>query len=242
MRKNRIVVIGAIMALVFAISGCGSQIPDMTEEERDAISEYAVELLLKYNAGDDSRLVDLSLLTQEPEPTPKPQATPLPSKEPIEQDEVTATPVPPKEEAEMMEGGDMKSALGLAEGISFEYIDCQLVDEYADQTVEGFVMEAESGNKLLVCNFVFVNDGAQKQSIDMLKDNIKYVFNVDGTTLPCSVTMLSNDLTTYLGILDADEAGKVVVIVEGEEQLLTNAKSIYLEVQRGEAIAVIKIK
>lgn len=242
MRKKRIVVLGTAMALIFSISGCGSQIPDMTEEERVAISEYAVELLLKYDARDDSRLVDLSLLEQEPELTKKPQSTPIPTKEPVHTDEVTDTSMPKKDETGIAEGGDMKSALGLAENISFEYIDCQLVEEYTDQTIEGFSIEAESGNKLLVCNFVFMNDGAEKQSVDMLKDSIKYVFNVDGTTIPCAVTMLSNDLTTYLGILDADEARKAIVILEGEELLLVNAKEIYLEVQRGEATATIKIK
>ena len=35
--------------LLFVLGGCGAKIPDMTEEERKAISEYAANLLLKYD-------------------------------------------------------------------------------------------------------------------------------------------------------------------------------------------------
>ncbi len=242
MGKNKIVVMGFVMTIILHTTGCGSQIPDMTEEQSAAISEYAVELLLKYNAGDDSRLVDLSLLEQEPEPTKQPQPTPIPTKAPTGMDEVTDTPVVEKNEMEILDGSDIKMALGLAESVSFEYVGCQLVDEYVDQAVEELKIEAETGNKLMICEFVLMNDGAEKQSVDMLRDNIKYVLNVDGKAIPCSVTMLSNDLSTYLGILDADESRKVVVVTEEEAEFLINAKDIYFEVQRGEFIAAIPIK
>ena len=55
---------GAVM-LTVGLCGCGSQIPDLTDEQRSAISEYAVQLLLKYDTNTESRLVDLSLLEEE---------------------------------------------------------------------------------------------------------------------------------------------------------------------------------
>lgn len=44
--------------LVLTIAGCGS-IPDMNEEQEEMVSEYAVSLLLKYDAANHSRLVDV---------------------------------------------------------------------------------------------------------------------------------------------------------------------------------------
>lgn len=242
MRKKWLGSICVATMLTVGLSGCGSQIPDLTDEQRNAISEYAVQLLLKYDTNTDSRLVDLSLLEEEPEPTAQPE----PTEEPVEQkpsgmDEVADTPVI-ELEGEAAAGGDMKSALGLAENISFEYADYQIVEEYTDVTNNELVIEAASGNKLLVCNFVLVNDGAGKQTIDMLRENIRYTFKIADESIHSQVTLLSNDLTTYLGILDSDESRKVVVIAECGAEKLEADTEIYLEVQRGEDAAAIQVK
>ena len=57
MRKP-IVAFGAILTLSICLMGCGNAMPAMTEEQSDAISEYATSLLLKYDTEDHSRLVD----------------------------------------------------------------------------------------------------------------------------------------------------------------------------------------
>ena len=238
--RRKLMCICVTAALVLGISGCGSQIPDMTDEERAAISEYAVELLLKYDTNQDSRLVDLELLEEEPEPT----ATPTPTEAPVQEptgEEVPDTPVVEPEQG-VVAGGDMRVALGLDENLSFSYEGYQVVSEYTDLLNKDLVLEAEAGNALLVCDFVLVNDGAQKQTVDMLLDSIKYTFVVDEEVVNAQVTMLSNDLATYMGILDADEARKVVLLAEGEEEKIATAKNIYLQVQRGEEIATIQIK
>ena len=43
---------------ILTLAGCGS-IPDMTEDQEEMVSEYAVSLLLKYDAANHSRLVDV---------------------------------------------------------------------------------------------------------------------------------------------------------------------------------------
>ena len=70
MRKNRFLVIGLSIILILGLSGCGSQIPDMTDEQREAISQYAVDLLLKYDTSQPSRLVDLGQLEKEEDTKP----------------------------------------------------------------------------------------------------------------------------------------------------------------------------
>lgn len=238
--RRRLYCICITTALVFGMSGCGSQIPDMTEEERAAISEYAVELLLKYDTNQDSRLVDLELLEEEPKPTATP--TPIPTESPV-QDSSDEDDVPVTEsEKVVVPGGDMNATLGLDSDIAFSYEKYQLVSEYADIVNKELVLVAEAGKQFLVCDFVLVNDGAEKQTVDMLLENIKYTFLIDEEVIGAQVTMLSNDLATYMGILDANESCKVVLLAEDKEEKLTSAEAIYLQVQRGEEIATIQIK
>lgn len=239
--KRRLGYIAIVAVLVTGLAGCGSQVPDMTEEQRTAISEYAVELLLKYDTNSESRLVDLELLEQEPEPTATPAPTEPPVQEVGDKDPVTDVPVSEPEQS-VIPGGDVKAALGLEESISFSYEDYLFASEYADKLYKELTVEAGAGKQLLVCNFVLVNDGAKKQSVDMLRDNIKYTFIIGKEAVNAQVTMLSNDLATYMGILDTDEARKVVLLAESDEENFAQAESIYLQIQRGEEIATIQIK
>lgn len=244
MKKKCLCGICLVAALVMSLTGCGSQIPDMTEEQREAISEYAVELLLKYDTNSQSRLVDLELLEKEPEPTAKPIPTQPPVQKPSGMDPVVDTPVIELEGdgTESIVGGDMKAVLGLAETISFSFDKYHMEEKYADAVDKELVLEAVEGKQFLICDFVLVNDGAKKQSVDMLLENIQYTFLIGEKKVNAQVTMLSNDLATYMGILDADEARKVVLLAEVEEAKVVEAEHIYLRVQKSEEIATILIK
>ena len=228
-----------IMVTGVHMMGCGAQIPDMTEEERTAISEYAVELLLKYDTNGGSRLVNVDEIEME-EPTPSPR----PTKKPAEKggmDETEDTPVIELEGSLNGPVGDLKTALGLEDMISIEYMGYQLHDAYKDDAGD-VVIEAAPGKKLMVCNFALINDGAQKQSVDMLRENIVYTIQIDEECVNCMVTMLGSDLTAYMGILEPDESSKVVVVAECEEMKVNQANVLNFQVKRAESVASILLK
>lgn len=229
-----------ITILVLMLTGCGSQIPDMTEEQREAISEYAVQLLLKYDTSQTSRLVDVDTLEQEPETTkpPKPSVT----QPPVGMDETEDTPVIDLTGEETGSVGDIHAALGLHDDISIEYINCRTEQQYVDELSQELVIEAKEGKVLFVCDLALVNDGNQKQSVDMLRNNIQYALRLDDIQLNCMITMLSSDLTTYLGILDPDQSQKVVVLTEVEKEKLEQAEEICLYVQSEMGKGIIPIK
>jgi len=229
-----------ITILVLMLTGCGSRIPDMTEEQREAISEYAVQLLLKYDTNQTSRLVDLDTLEQEPETTkpPKPSVT----QPPVGMDETEDTPVIDLTGEETGSVGDIHAALGLHDDISIEYINCRTEEQYVDELSQELVIEAKEGKVLFVCELALVNDGNQKQSVDMLRNNIQYALRLDDIQLNCMITMLSSDLTTYLGILDPDQSQKVVVLTEVEKEKLEQAEEICLYVQSEMGKGIIPIK
>ena len=59
MRKTAILLTGLILSATLLFAGCADY-PDLTEEENEMVSEYAVSLLLKYDKDNHSRLVDTS--------------------------------------------------------------------------------------------------------------------------------------------------------------------------------------
>lgn len=61
--KKIICAICVMTFFILTLAGCGS-IPDMTEEQEEMVSEYAVSLLLKYDSANHSRLVNVdSIIT-----------------------------------------------------------------------------------------------------------------------------------------------------------------------------------
>lgn len=240
MRKRTGKLVCLTMLFVWTMTGCGARIPDMTDAEREAVSEYAVELLLKYNANDTSRLVDVETLEKEPEPTKRP--APVATEPPKGMDETEDTPVIDLTGESEMPIGDIHAVLGLEESISLEYVSYRMEKSCQDPQSEELVIEADGGKELMVCELALVNDGAQKQSVDMLRNNIQYQLVIDGKVANCMVTMLSNDLTTYLGILEPDESRKVLVLTQVERTTVESAAEIYLLMQSEEGQGIIQVK
>lgn len=240
MKKQTGKLVCLIAILVFALTGCGSQIPDMTDAQREAISEYAVQLLLKYDTNQTSRLVDLEVLEKEPEATQAPK--PAPTQPPAGMDETVDTPVIDLGGETVENDGNIHDALGLKDDISIEYIGYRVEQNCVDTLSDELVIEASEGKVLLVCDLVLVNDGAEKQSVDMLLNNIQYALKVDDIQLNCMMTMLSYDLTTYLGILDSDQSQKLVILTEVEKEKLDQAKEVVLYVQSELGQGIIRIK
>lgn len=246
--KKRWSLVLALSFFVLILGGCGAQIPDMTEEERKAISEYAAGLLLKYDTSHPSRLVDLEKVeeaepTAEPEvmqtPTPDVQTTPVPEssapseEQPDEEDVAIETPVP--------ESWDpLERTLLLPEGVTLQLVSHETVDSYQETTVGKQELKAEQGKKLLIFRFEMINDNDTKQEIDMLQDNILYKIYVQDEVANGLLTMLEQDLTTYIGSIEAKSSMELLLFAEVKEELLQNTSEIYVEFVCKEMITRIK--
>lgn len=232
---------------LFAFGGCGAQIPDMTDEERETISEYAANLLLKYDTSQPSRLVDITEeaveATPEPTQTPEPVETSKPEEtaEPEVTDEPLETIAP--QETQVPEVYDsLEDTLMLPQDVTLLYNKYEAVRSFEDETDGYQTLEAEDGKLLLIFRFTLLNSSNATQSVDMLQDNIVYKVIIDDTTINGMITMVGNDLTTYIGSLQADESMEMVMFAEAEEELLQNVQSIRIEFLRQEMVAKIIIK
>ncbi|MDE6641389.1 MAG: hypothetical protein K2K63_12780, partial [Acetatifactor sp.] len=107
---------GLMAAMIcLGLAGCGENvIPELTESEMQIIGEYTAFTMMKYDASNRSRLVDLP---QEAEPVaPEPMETepPRETEEPSGMGVVDDTPVTDMSQEE--DPGSMEDVLGLAEG------------------------------------------------------------------------------------------------------------------------------
>lgn len=227
--------------LLSALGGCGAQIPDMSEEERKAISEYAANLLLKYDTSRPSRLVEI--VEEEVEPTPEPTQTPEPEEtakpEETSKPEMTEGP----QETEAPETYDLaEDTLMLPEGVTLIYSKYEVSNSFVDETDGYQTLEAGDGKSLLIIRFALLNSSNDVQTVDMLQDNIVYKAIVDDKIVNGMVTMVGNDLTTYIGSLQPDESKEVILFAEVEDAVLQSCESIRVEFLRQDLISGIIVK
>lgn len=228
---------------LLALDGCGAQIPDMSEEERKAISEYAANLLLKYDTSQPSRLVEI--VEEETESTPEPTQTP----EPVETAKPEETKAPEEtdallpQETEEPEAYDLpEDTLRLPEGVTLICSKYETSNIFVDETDGYQTLEAGEGKILLITRFVLLNSSNTVQTIDMLQDNIVYKVIVDDEVVNGMVTMVGNDLTTYIGSLQPDESKEVILFAEVEEALLQGCENIAVEFVRQDLVSKMIVK
>lgn len=223
------------MLAVFVLTGCGNRIPEMSEEQEQAVGEYAAMLLLKYDANHRSRLVDLSMISEEG--TIKSEIP----KEALDQDSNQMKPVDDTpvidyaSESGVSSAGSMEDFLGLPEGVSLSYQGMQVCNSYPEdgQADAYFSLEASKGKRLLVLEFVLSNQSQTNQNVDVLHQEAVFKVTVNGNyTRGALVTLLLNDLSTYKKDVEAGGEEHLVLLVEIDNDMADAVSSVSLNAKK----------
>lgn len=206
------------LGIACVLTGCGATV-ELTEEENEIITEYAVNLLLKYDKYYSDHLVDLSLYE---EVAPVEEALPeeAASEEENSESEENANE-PATEVVEIPEEPEVSSIeefYGIP-GFTFQYIGYDMTGTYPETTENPadafFAMEATSGMQLLVLKFQVINQSGSEAELNMLNYDTKIRFSINGEASKSALsTMLLNDIQTYRGTVGAYELVELVAVVE----------------------------
>ena len=253
MRRVGIFLCGITAAI--CMTGCGSIMPDLTEEETEIISEYASGVLVKDDRVYRSRLMDMSEYEEEENKKAEREAARAAERERQEaaeaeesasEEESTSngtkvidasqdeeTPAPP---------ATIEEYYGI-ENFTFQYSGYELVESYPSNTEEEifFAMDATEGMQLLVLKFTVSNAGAAEQEIDMLGYGARFKVSVNGGSSENALsTRLLNDLQTYKGVVPAGSGVELVSIVEVPQS--TAIETIDFVLRGAEGSAVINLQ
>ncbi|MBO5472832.1 MAG: hypothetical protein J6A08_03470 [Lachnospiraceae bacterium] len=226
-KKINILLCGVGIACI--LTGCGKTMPELTEEENQIITEYAVGLLLKYDKSHNSRLVDTSAYdltedAEEPEQTEE-----LPEEEQLASDTAESTEVIDVSQDEETLPASIETYYDIPD-VAFQYTGYELTSSYPSET-EGedlfFAMNATEGAELLVLKFMAVNTSGNDTQLDMLDRGARFRVSVNGEkSTGVLTTMLLNDMQTYDAVLPAGSSVELISIVEVPQG--TNIESLAL--------------
>ncbi|MBE5882680.1 MAG: hypothetical protein E7289_10325 [Lachnospiraceae bacterium] len=254
-KKKAIAMVLVACNLLFILTGCENQIPDMTEQQNALITEYAAGLLLKYHSDYKGRLVDTSIAPEE--------KTPIVT-EPIEEESVSDNSMTGDEQGEVSESDaavsnnstgeadkptlTMAQVLG-ADGFDVRYRSYEVCDTYPNVEVSPedlfFSMKAGTGNKLLVLKIDITNVGAQEALFNTLEKtdlDCKVIIN-GGNKQSAYISMLENDFMAMNHMVAAGETMEAAVITEmpeSEAQQITDVKLLLEYEERSSTVSAMQ--
>lgn len=245
MKKAFLIITAALM-----LSGCGEQVPDMTEEQSAQVAEYAAGLLMKYDEHHESRLLNDAELEKElarlealylrkSELLAMDEALEAEKQKEKEEKEQALAETPVITPGEKVEAGQYVEDFYGIEDFTIRYQGYNIVDTYPENG-DYFSVQAEMGKKLLVVNFVAKNNSEAEHTLDMisLMPNMKIGINDEGVQSALS-TLLADDIANYRGTLAAGEEVTLVLLAKIDAEKAANIQSITLKMQNGSNSATI---
>lgn len=216
-----------IMAAVL-ITGCGSVMPDLTEEETELISEYASGVLLKYDRVHSGRLMSTSEYEEEENKKAEREQKLLEEKRAEEENTSESDAANDTEnDTEVVDVSQDEETASLPatieefygiQNVTFQYAGYELVQSYPAEEEEGtlfFSMDATEGMELLVLKFTASNGSSADQALDMMGYGARFRISVNGGSQENALsTMLLNDLHTYNDVIPAGSSVELVSIIE----------------------------
>ena len=221
---KRFIRIIAITLLALMLSACGTHFYDLTEEETELITEYAVDVIVRHGKGTDFRLVSNAeeqlAKKRERDAAVEELKAKMREEEEEEEGETSEGEESPEdgerggapEVPAMPELDSISEFLGLGD-VSINWMGYDVMDSYGESG--GFSMDADPGNKLLVLSFYTENLTGGDVFLDIL--SMKPVFRVginDGAPKVVDTTALLNDLAYFQGNLSPGAGQELVLIRE----------------------------
>lgn len=235
MRKSYMKASALIASMVLLLTGCGSDFPDMTQEEAQLVGEYAANILLKYDAGNRSRLVSRETVAERDARLAQSEEVKIPEQTQT-MDPVEDTPVI---EIDQEANGDVTTGsweefYGLPEGVVITYQGHDVQSSYSPdgEASDYFALDASEGKMLLVLKFKIENQSQSEQSIDLLSRNNIIRTTVNGSnSYNILTTMLMNDMSTYVGIVPAGACADVVLLAEVDSEVSNSITSLIINLK-----------
>lgn len=246
MKKGCVKVTALAVAMMLLLTGCGTNYPDLTAEEERMVGEYAAKLLLKYDANNRSRLIAREELEEETEIVDPEKHVEEQEKQPEEEKIVDTQP---DSEPETTPTTNMIASpeefYELPESISIDYQGMEICSSYPPegQADSYFALDATEGKSLMVLKFTIENQAQSVQEVDLLTQNVLFRITANGGyTRNTLTTMLLDDMSTYVGELDAGETVDVVLLAEVDNDVANNISTLMLNLKNELKTCTIQLK
>lgn len=219
------------LTAVFTLTGCASnQIPELTDEQTTAISEYAAMTLLKYDVNSRSRLVSREEVAEYDAKQLEIEQKRLEREQREAEKEDASNDVSVTDSSEPEEVMPNYSINDFYElnGVDIEFQDYLVCDSYPQDEDAYVTVDASEGKKLLILRFSITNLGMD-QTVSLHDSSMTARIKInDSVSKNAYITLITDDITTYHRDMAQGDTDIAVLVTEFETYDLESIESIKL--------------
>lgn len=215
----------------------------LTDSEQKMYAEYAAGVLMKYNAGSNMRVLEGQTLVyqEEKEEAAREQAA---RREQLaaeyasnknqsskkENQSSTNSSSGASQESNVSYISDMSAVTGTS-AFTITYTGYEVADSYPASGEDILLaIDAGQGKVLLLTKFSVSNISGQTENFDMFSKQAKFKINLNGTSYKSQYTLLLDDLSMYIGDIDAKTSVETVLVFEIPESEASSIGEMTLNV------------
>lgn len=217
------------IALVLAVSlltGCGTPLFELTEEEEDIIVAYSAYAVAKHNIFQKDGYVNVTL--EEDEPTTESQ------KEEVQEDQEndsTAQGEGAEEESAMGETVSLAQLIGRESELKISYKGFEICENYNEGNY--FSLGADKGKRFLVVKFRMKNISDSDIELNNAEYHLKFACSCDGQeAVPEEMTFALKEFSMYEGKLKKGKSADVVLLFQVNSESADQIQAINLTVSQ----------
>ncbi len=207
MRKKRMKVTAALLLAAITMTGCGTKLYEMTDEEQQLVAEYSAYALSKYNVYQKDGMTS----AKEEENTSETEESETETEsESDTQTGGTSGTTKPASDAQTAAAVSLADAIGY-KALNVTYTGVTKTDTYKEGSY--YSMEAGKGRNYAVMKFTISNPTGADVDVDLFTNARTYTARFsDGKDYPAEGSFLTYSLTTYQGTLKPQESVDVVLL------------------------------
>ncbi len=217
MKRKRILLSVVAFMLGISLTACGEPVKELTAEEESIITLYAAKVvakhnvrlaqgLVRYKAKDEEESEDASEEEKPKEETSEPEG---------EGTEAADAANPPEEGGEEAATEATQSTLNEALGIqdiNFTFKSAEFADDYVYSNY--YHLTPKAGNNYLIMHFTAENTSDAAKDVDIYSMAPAFSATVGDKTYESEATILPNDLSTFVGKIEAKKSNDLVLLFE----------------------------
>lgn len=256
MKKQWLAAVAVIGICAFSLTACkkesGQEQTEVLQEDLEAIeeaqnkiiAEYAAGVLMKYNAGTTSRVLEGKKMLVEKQKEEAKKIQEEKRQELFEKYETESTKKQEsseKDDTSSDKTADMGVAMSQVEYISdlsgavdnssfsITYSGYEISDSYkGNDEIISFAIDAKNGKSLIISKFLVTNIGGQEEELNLLAIAPEFKVKISDKIVKAEQTMLLNDLSMYKESFAVGETKEAVIVFEIPQEMTGQAENMEL--------------
>lgn len=240
--KKKLTFAVLVSCLMLTLVGCSDAIPDMSDQEMSMVTNYAADLLLKYNPKYQSKFLDDNELAAEEELQRQIQeeADRIAREEAEKAAKKAEKEAQEAQEAQAQTGGSADQVLNIDPASYLGYdsfsVSCNGISYVNTYPQSGgdmfFAMNASPTCKLAVVSLYVTNQSSENASLDIFDKQAKFKISINkGTYHSIASSYLEDDFSMYTGEFAPNETRKLMLLVDLPEDECVDVSSIDMSIK-----------